>query len=231
MTTCAYLDMLVQLLCMPADRCLVLDTLPSLAAHEACSICHNLNDPSHLPDQTLRVLHKSAENLLSMAALVWMSKEELMPCMGCKGPDRRCFRGVQITSQQALSGHNKLCCHLCSMYEVLHLVQHLIQRIRRRHVYLYRATNIQKQPSTIAAVVPQNPIILSSSVDFKFIPNIPAIIAPIPAAKPAMDSVSSSRFTCRPPDAAYVNSSRQNSIQGMACRRMESQTLAFCATN
>lgn len=77
-----------------------------------------------------------------------------------------------------------------------------IQRIRRRHVYLYRATNIQKQPSTIAAVVPQNPIMLSSRVDFKFMPNIPAIIAPMPAANPAMDSVSSSRFTCIPPDAA-----------------------------
>lgn len=37
-----------------------------------------------------------AEKLISMAALVWMSEEGLMPCTGCKGPDRRvlwCVRG------------------------------------------------------------------------------------------------------------------------------------------
>ena len=71
----------------------------------------------------------------------------------------------------------------------------LIQRIRRRHVYLYKATNIQKQPRTMAAVVPQKPMILSSSVDFKFMPKMPAIMAPMPAAKPAIDKVNSSLLT------------------------------------
>ena len=56
MTTSAYPDMRAQSLCMPADRCLVLDMSPSLAAHEACSLCHS----SYSPDQTLHVVHKSS---------------------------------------------------------------------------------------------------------------------------------------------------------------------------
>lgn len=67
--------------------------------------------------------------------------------------------------------------------------------MRRRHVYLYKATNIQKQPRTMAAVVPQKPMILSSSVDFRFMPKMPAIMAPMPAAKPAIDKVNSSLLT------------------------------------
>ncbi len=63
-------------------------------------------------------------------------------------------------------------------------------------MYLYKATNIQKQPRTMAAVVPQKPMILSSNVDFKFMPKMPAIMAPMPAAKPAIDKVNSSLLTC-----------------------------------
>ena len=48
----------------------------------------------------------------------------------------------------------------------------------------------------MAAVVPQKPMILSSSVDFKFMPKMPAIMAPMPAAKPAIDKVNSSLLTC-----------------------------------
>jgi len=47
----------------------------------------------------------------------------------------------------------------------------------------------------MAAVVPQKPMILSSSVDFKFMPKMPAIMAPMPAAKPAIDNVNSSLLT------------------------------------
>ena len=43
--------------------------------------------------------------------------------------------------------------------------------------------------------MPQKPTTLASHVEVRFMPNIPAIMAPRPAAKLPMDSVSSSRFT------------------------------------
>ena len=63
-------------------------------------------------------------------------------------------------------------------------------------MYWYRATKTQKQPSTMAPVVPQKPITLSSKVERKFMPKMPAIIAPMAAAKLAMESRSSRRLTC-----------------------------------
>ena len=54
----------------------------------------------------------------------------------------------------------------------------------------------------MAPVVPQKPITLSSKVERKFMPKIPAIIAPMAAAKLAMDSRSSRRLTCNKVQAA-----------------------------
>ena len=45
-------------------------------------------------------------------------------------------------------------------------------------------------------MVPQNPSTLSSRVDFRFMPKMEETMAPMDAAKPAMDNVSSNRFTC-----------------------------------
>ena len=64
------------------------------------------------------------------------------------------------------------------------------------------------QPSIMKAVVPQNPITLASKVLVKFMPNMPAIMAPRPAAKLPIERVSSSRFTCR--NAISDNWFRQN---------------------
>ncbi len=55
---------------------------------------------------------------------------------------------------------------------------------------------MRAQPSTMAAVVPQKPIMLSSRVDFRFMPKMEDTMAPMDAAKPAIDRVSSRRFTC-----------------------------------
>jgi len=57
--------------------------------------------------------------------------------------------------------------------------------------------NTQIQPHTMAAVVPQKPITLFSSVDRRFMPKMPATIAPSAAAKLPMLSVSSRRLTCK----------------------------------
>ena len=49
------------------------------------------------------------------------------------------------------------------------------------------------------AVVPQNPITLDSKVLVKFMPKMPAIMAPRPAAKLPMERVSSRRLTYKVP--------------------------------
>ena len=46
------------------------------------------------------------------------------------------------------------------------------------------------------AVVPQKPIMLSSKVERRFMPKMPATIAPNAAEKLPMLRVSSNRFTC-----------------------------------
>lgn len=58
------------------------------------------------------------------------------------------------------------------------------------------ATNTQMQPTMMAPVQPQNPTMLSSQVDRRFMPKIPATTAPSAAAKLPMLNVNSSRFTC-----------------------------------
>ena len=52
------------------------------------------------------------------------------------------------------------------------------------------------QHSTMPTVVPQKPTTLFSRVDRKFMPKMPATIAPIPAEKLPMLNVSSSLLTC-----------------------------------
>lgn len=79
------------------------------------------------------------------------------------------------------------------------------QRMRRRRVYEKRAKKTHTQHSTIPTVVPQKPMMLSSSVDLKFMPNIPATMAPSAAAKLPMLRVNSSRFTCSSSMHAFMS--------------------------
>ena len=57
------------------------------------------------------------------------------------------------------------------------------------------AAKTHMHPMTMPAVQPQNPITLSSHVDRRFMPKMPATTAPSAAAKLPMLSVSSSRLT------------------------------------
>jgi len=63
------------------------------------------------------------------------------------------------------------------------------------------------------------PMTLSSRVDRKFMPNMPAIMGPMPAANPAIDSVSSNLFTC---------SSTRNTDQTQRCKCRCKPEFAFC---
>ena len=73
--------------------------------------------------------------------------------------------------------------------------QRALHRILLFCVYRIIHANTQQHSSTMPSVVPQNPKTLISNVLRIFIPNIPAIIAPMAAAKLPMDSMSSRRFT------------------------------------
>ena len=55
---------------------------------------------------------------------------------------------------------------------------------------------MKMQPKMMKAVVPQKPITLASKVLVKFMPKMPAIMAPRPAAKLPMERVSSNLLTC-----------------------------------
>lgn len=67
--------------------------------------------------------------------------------------------------------------------------------MRLLRVYVYKAHTMKMQPKIMKAVVPQKPMTLASNVLVKFMPKMPAIIAPNPAAKLPMDRVSSKRLT------------------------------------